>query len=38
MSIKFKNVTKSFGKSKVVDDLCLEIYDSEFVVLLGPSG
>ena len=38
MSIKFKNVTKSFGDSKVVDDLCLEIENGEFVVLLGPSG
>jgi multiple sugar transport system ATP-binding protein len=38
MSIKFKNITKSFGDSKVVDDLRLEIDDGEFVVLLGPSG
>ncbi|HVF23428.1 MAG TPA: ABC transporter ATP-binding protein [Pyrinomonadaceae bacterium] len=38
MSIKFKNITKSFGDAKVVDDLTLEIDDGEFVVLLGPSG
>ncbi|HEX6044211.1 MAG TPA: ABC transporter ATP-binding protein [Pyrinomonadaceae bacterium] len=38
MSIKFKNVTKSFGDTCVVDDLSLEIDDGEFVVLLGPSG
>ena len=38
MSIKFKNVTKTFGDTRVVDDLCLEIDDGEFVVLLGPSG
>jgi multiple sugar transport system ATP-binding protein len=38
MSIKFQNVTKTFGDTKVVDDLCLEINDGEFVVLLGPSG
>ena len=38
MSIQFKNVTKSFGDTRVVDDLSLEIDDGEFVVLLGPSG
>lgn len=38
MSIQFKNVTKTFGDTRVVDDLSLEIRDGEFVVLLGPSG
>jgi multiple sugar transport system ATP-binding protein len=38
MSIQFKNVTKSFGDTRVVDDLSLEIDNGEFVVLLGPSG
>ena len=38
MSIQFKNVTKTFGDTRVVDDLSLEIGDGEFVVLLGPSG
>ena len=38
MSIKFKNVTKTYGDTRVVDDLSLEIDDGEFVVLLGPSG
>lgn len=38
MSIKFKNVTKTFGDTRVVDDLSLEIDRGEFVVLLGPSG
>jgi len=38
MSIRFLNVSKTFGESKVVDDLSLEIADGEFVVLLGPSG
>jgi multiple sugar transport system ATP-binding protein len=38
MSIKFQNVSKSFGDTCVVDDLSLEINDGEFVVLLGPSG
>jgi multiple sugar transport system ATP-binding protein len=38
MNVSFKNVTKSFGSSIVVDDLTLETEDGEFVVLLGPSG
>src|SRR5688572_11042341 len=38
MNVSFKNVTKSFGSSVVVDDLTLSTEDGEFVVLLGPSG
>lgn len=38
MSISLHQLTKSFGDTKVVDDLSLEINDGEFVVLLGPSG
>lgn len=38
MQIGFRHVTKTFGNTKVVDDLSLEIADGEFVVLLGPSG
>src|SRR5687768_9849752 len=38
VGIKFQNVTKAFGNTRVVNDLSLEIADGEFVVLLGPSG
>ena len=38
MSITLRNLSKSFGATPVVNDLNLEISDSEFVVLLGPSG
>jgi multiple sugar transport system ATP-binding protein len=38
MGIEFRNVSKNFGGTLVVDDLSLEIRDGEFVVLLGPSG
>jgi len=38
MSITIQSLSKSFGATAVVNDLCLEIGDGEFVVLLGPSG
>src|SRR5678815_3309317 len=38
MGIEFRNVSKHFGGTLVVDDLSVEIEDGEFVVLLGPSG
>jgi multiple sugar transport system ATP-binding protein len=38
MTIEFRNVTKTFGGTCVVDDLSLEVRDGEFIVLLGPSG
>ena len=38
MGIRFENVSKLFGDTRVVDELSLEIGDGEFVVLLGPSG
>jgi multiple sugar transport system ATP-binding protein len=38
MNVRFVNVTKTFGHTKVVDQLNLETNDREFVVLLGPSG
>ena len=36
--IEYKNVNKSYGKQKVVNQLNLKIPDGEFVVLIGPSG
>jgi multiple sugar transport system ATP-binding protein len=37
-SVKFENVNKWFGKTKVLHNINLEIEESEFVVLVGPSG
>jgi multiple sugar transport system ATP-binding protein len=31
-------LSKSFGRTRAVDDLSLTIADGEFVVLLGPTG
>jgi len=36
--IDLKNISKSFGAEKVLDDINLYIRDKEFVTLLGPSG
>lgn len=37
-TIKFENVCKSFGDTKVIENMNLEIKDGEFTVLVGPSG
>lgn len=37
-SITLEKLSKSFGKTHVLEELSLEIEDKEFVVLLGPSG
>jgi sulfate transport system ATP-binding protein len=38
MSISVKNVSKSFGSFKALDDVTLEIGSGELVALLSPSG
>ncbi len=37
-NIKLKNITKTFGKIKALDQVELEIHDKEFFVLFGPAG
>ena len=36
--IELKNISKQFGEEKVLDDICLNIKDKEFITFLGPSG
>lgn len=36
--IVFKNVSKRFGSTKVIENLDLKLEDGKFTVLLGPSG
>ncbi|MDR3178594.1 MAG: ABC transporter ATP-binding protein [Oscillospiraceae bacterium] len=36
--VALRNITAIFGDHKVIDNLNLDIKDSEFVTLLGPSG
>lgn len=37
-SIKFQNVSKSFGSNKIIENINLTIKDGSFTVLVGPSG
>ena len=36
--IELKNISKSFDGEKVLDNINLDIYDNEFITLLGSSG
>ena len=37
-AIQLKNIDKSFGKKKVLNNLSLQIRENERVALIGPSG
>lgn len=37
-SVSFRNIEKSFGKTKIIHGISFDIHDGEFVVLVGPSG
>jgi len=37
-SLRIKNLTKSFGDTKVIDNISFEVSEGEFCILLGPSG
>ncbi len=37
-TVSFRNVEKSFGKTKIIHGISFDISDGEFVVLVGPSG
>jgi multiple sugar transport system ATP-binding protein len=37
-SVSFRNIEKSFAKTKVIHGISFDIADGEFVVLVGPSG
>ena len=36
--VELKNISKSFGSTKVIHDVSLAIEDGEFTVFVGPSG
>jgi multiple sugar transport system ATP-binding protein len=37
-SVSFRNIEKSYGKTKIIHGITFDIADGEFVVLVGPSG
>ena len=37
-SVEVKNISFSYGKTEILNDLSLDIKEGEFMVLLGPSG
>ncbi len=36
--VEIQHISKSFGGETVLDDLCLDVRENEFLTLLGPSG
>ena len=38
VKMSYENIYKLYGKKRVLNKLNLEIYDGEFLVILGPSG
>ena len=36
--LELKNVSKSFGKRKIIDDISLEVKEGEILGFLGPNG
>ena len=36
--VEVKNLTKSFGDLLVLDDISFEVYDGEFLCIVGPTG
>ena len=38
MKVRFHHINKSFGATRVLEDINLEVHEGEFVCLLGPSG
>ncbi|MGC8516137.1 MAG: ABC transporter ATP-binding protein [Thermoplasmata archaeon] len=38
VKLELRNVTKSYGKTKVINDLSISVEAGEFFVVLGPSG
>ncbi|MBI3590117.1 MAG: ABC transporter ATP-binding protein [Candidatus Melainabacteria bacterium] len=36
--LQLKNISKSFGDTKILDDINITVSEGEFIVLVGPSG
>lgn len=38
MTVRLQNISKSYGKTSVIQDISLDVQDGEFLCFLGPSG
>ncbi len=38
IKVAVKNLTKSFGDLLVLDDISFDVYDGEFLCIVGPTG
>ena len=38
IKLELRNISKSYGRTKVIDNMSLEVEEGEFFVVLGPSG
>ncbi|GAG23062.1 unnamed protein product, partial [marine sediment metagenome] len=38
VDLKLENISKSYGQTKVIDNVSCQVKDGELMVLVGPSG
>ena len=38
VKVQVKNLTKAFGDLLVLDDVSFDVYDGEFLCIVGPTG
>ena len=38
VKVEVKNLTKAFGELLVLDDISFDVYDGEFLCIVGPTG
>ena len=38
MKLQIKNICVTFEQKRILENLCMDVQDGEFVALIGPSG
>ena len=38
MKLQLKNICVTFEQKRILENLCMDVQDGEFVALIGPSG